>query len=71
MFLFFDNLEKRQADIHLKLLRAHGECLGSWRLRRAQSAAIIAGELQTSFDPAVPEWENPYGVMSVHPVMNP
>ena len=35
--------------------------------RRARQAAIFPGEAQTAFDPGVPEWGNPTGVMPRHP----
>jgi hypothetical protein len=47
----------------VKLLRAHGGCLGIRRRRRTWSAAISFGELQASADPKISEWENPTRVM--------
>ena len=51
----------------VKLLRAHGGCLGIRRRRRTWSAAISFGELQASADPKISEWENPAGVMPGYP----
>ena len=42
-----------------KLVRAHGECLGDKRRRRAWLAAISSGEPQAGVDPEIPEWGNP------------
>src|SRR5215470_20212853 len=46
----------------VKLLRAHGGCLGRSRRRRTWQAAISLGEPQTGFDPGISEWGNPVGV---------
>ena len=35
--------------------------------RRARQAAISCGEAQTAFDPQIPEWGNPAGVMPCRP----
>ena len=43
----------------VKLQRAHGGCLGDKRRRRTWEAAISFGELLTSFDPEISEWDNP------------
>ena len=43
----------------VKLQRAHGGCLGNERRRRTWTAAISLGELLTSFDPRISEWDNP------------
>ena len=51
----------------VKLLRAHGGCLGAKRRGRAWQAAISFGEPQAGVDPEVPEWGNPAGVMFRHP----
>ena len=47
----------------VKLLRAHGGCLGVERRRRAWLAAISFGEPQAGVDPEIPEWGNPARVM--------
>ena len=47
----------------VKLLRAHGECLGVERRRRAWLAAISFGEPQAGVDPKIPEWGNPTEVI--------
>ena len=39
--------------------------------RRARQAAISPGEAQTAFDPGIPEWGNPAGVMPCYPHPNP
>ena len=38
--------------------------------RRARQAAISPGEAQTAFDPGIPEWGNPAGVMPCYPHQN-
>ena len=53
-----------------KMSRAHGGCLGTGSRRRARQAAISPGEAQTAFDPGVPEWGNPAGVMPSYPGPN-
>ena len=47
----------------VKLLRAHGGCLGVERRRRAWLAAKSFGEPQAGVDPEIPEWGNPARVM--------
>lgn len=54
-----------------KIPRAHGGCLGMGSRRRARQAAISPGEAQTAFDPGIPEWGNPAGVMPCYPHPNP
>jgi len=54
----------------VKLQRAYGGCLGAKSRRRARLPAKRVGELETSFDPAVPEWGNPAGVMPSHRILN-
>ena len=54
----------------VKLVRAYGGCLGAKRRRRAWQAAISFGEPQAGLDPEIPEWGNPPGVISRHPVLN-
>ena len=51
----------------VKLLRAHGGCLGVERRRRAWLAAISSGEPQAGVDPEIPEWGNPTRVMPGDP----
>ena len=53
-----------------KMSRAHGGCLGTGSRRRARQAAISPGEAQTAFDPGMPEWGNPAGVMPSYPGPN-
>jgi len=53
-----------------KIVWARGGCLGAGSRRRARQAAIVPGEEHTSFDPGVPEWGNPAGVMPRHPRPN-
>ncbi len=55
----------------VKLLRANGGCLGARKRRRAWLAAISLGEPQAGFDPRMPEWGNPAGVMPSRPSLNP
>ena len=43
----------------VKLLRAHGGCLGRSRRRRTWQAAISFGEPQAGIDPEISEWGNP------------
>lgn len=57
-------------DLKVKMSRAHGGCLGAGSRRRARQAAIRPGEAQTAFDPGVPEWGNPAGVMPRYPGLN-
>ena len=47
----------------VKLLRAHGGCLGVERRRRAWLAAKSFGEPQAGVDPKIPEWGNPSRVI--------
>jgi hypothetical protein len=47
----------------VKLLRAHGGCLGVERRRRAWLAAKSSGKPQAGVDPEIPEWGNPTRVM--------
>ena len=51
----------------VKLLRAHGGCLGIERRRRAWLAAISFGEPQAGVDPEIPEWGNPTRVIPGNP----
>jgi len=51
----------------VKLLRAHGGCLGSSRRRRTWQAAISLGEVQTTFDPGISEWGNPARFIARYP----
>jgi len=51
----------------VKLLRAHGECLGARKLRRTQLAAKSFGESHADVDPKVSEWGNPVEVTLHHP----
>ena len=53
-----------------KIAWARGGCLGAGSRRRARQAAIVWGEAHTAFDPQVPEWGNPAGVMPRHPPLN-
>ena len=57
--------------LRAKISRAHGGCLGAGSRRRARQAAIRPGEAQTAFDPGVPEWGNPAGVMPCYQRLNP
>ena len=50
----------------VKLLRAHGGCLGIERRRRTWLAAKSSGELQASVDPEMSEWGNPARVIPGH-----
>ncbi len=38
---------------------ANNECLGDFDRGRTQTAAILVGEVPSTFDPAVSEWSNP------------
>jgi hypothetical protein len=51
----------------VKLLRAHGGCLGARKRRRAWLAAISLGEPQAGVDPGIPEWGNPTRVIPRYP----
>jgi hypothetical protein len=51
----------------VKLLRAHGGCLGVERRRRAWLAAKSFGEPQAGVDPEIPEWGNPTRVIPGDP----
>ena len=48
-----------RVNFMVKLLRAHGGCLGRSRRRRTWQAAISLGEPQTGIDPGISEWGNP------------
>ena len=61
---------KGPRDRGKKIPRAHGGCLGMGSRRRARQAAISPGEAQTAFDPGIPEWGNPAGVMPCYPHPN-
>ena len=50
---------KLAKGLMVKLLRAHGGCLGIRKRRRAWLAAISFGEPQAGVDPEIPEWGNP------------
>ena len=54
---------KSAKGLMVKLLRAHGGCLGARKRRRAWLAAISFGEPQAGVDPEIPEWGNPWRVM--------
>jgi len=48
----------------VKLIRAHGGCLGTGRRRRTRLAAISLGEpLNRRYHPGISEWGNPSGVI--------
>jgi len=51
----------RRVNFMVKLLRAHGGCLGRRRRRKTWQAAISFGEPQAGFDPEISEWGNPRG----------
>ena len=50
----------------VKLLRAHGGCLGVERRRRTWLAAKSSGEPHAGVDPEMSEWGNPSRVMPGH-----
>jgi hypothetical protein len=50
---------ERRVNFMVKLLRAHGGCLGRRRRRRTWQAAISPGEPQAGCDPGISEWGNP------------
>jgi hypothetical protein len=50
-----------RVNFMVKLLRAHGGCLGRRRRRKTWQAAISFGEPQAGFDPEISEWGNPRG----------
>ena len=54
---------KLAKGLMVKLLRAHGGCLGARKRRRAWLAAISFGEPQAGVDPEIPEWGNPSRVI--------
>lgn len=54
----------------MKILRAHGGCLGIGSRRRTWQAAISRGEGQAPFDPRISEWGNPAGVEPSNPELN-
>jgi len=54
----------------VKRIRVHGGCLGAVRRRRAWQAAKSLGEEQTSVEPGIPEWGNPYVSNDVYRVVN-
>jgi hypothetical protein len=49
-----------RVNFMVKLLRAHGGCLGTSRRRRTWQAAKSRGEEQASYDPRISEWGNPH-----------
>ena len=51
----------REEVMGVKVLRAHGECLGACGRRRTWQAAISCGEVQATLDPQISEWGNPAG----------
>ena len=55
---------RKAKGLMVKLLRAHDECLGAKKRRRAWLAAISSGKPQAGVDPEIPEWGNPLGVIS-------
>jgi hypothetical protein len=55
----------------VKLLRAHGGCLGIRRRRRTWLPAISLGETETVLDPGISEWDNPFRVMPENCILNP
>jgi hypothetical protein len=58
---------KSAKGLMVKLLRAHGGCLGIRRRRRAWLAAKSFGEPQAGVDPEIPEWGNPARVIPGYP----
>jgi hypothetical protein len=48
-----------RVNFMVKLLRAHGGCLGRSRRRKTWQAAISFGEPQAGIDPEISEWGNP------------
>ena len=58
---------KSAKGLMVKLLRAHGGCLGARKRRRAWLAAISFGEPQAGVDPEIPEWGNPPRVIPRYP----
>src|SRR5215472_5995193 len=48
-----------RVNFMVKLLRAHGGCLGRSRRRRTWQAAISLAEPQAGIDPGNTEWGNP------------
>lgn len=53
--------------INTKKLSTHNAdngCLGGFDRGRTQTAAILVGEVLTTFDPAVSEWSNPVSRIS-------
>ena len=51
----------------VKLLRAHGGCLGRRRRRKTWQAAISFGEPQAGIDPEISEWGTHGGKTPVRP----
>ena len=41
------------------IINANNGCLGDFDRGRTQTAAILVGEVPSTFDPAVSEWSNP------------
>ena len=80
MFFWFDSKLQLQMEIRpiregiknnmVKRIRVHGGCLGAVRRRRAWQAAKSLGEEQTSVEPGIPEWGNPYVSNDVYRVVN-
>ena len=54
----------------VKLVRAHGGCLGTRSWWRTWRTTICFGELYVRFDPEISEWVNPARVMSSYCILN-
>ena len=49
----------RDKNVLNLFINANNGCLGDFDRGRTQTAAILVGEVPSTFDPAVSEWSNP------------
>jgi hypothetical protein len=49
----------RGRSMYKFIINANNGCLGDFDRGRTQTAAILVGEVPSTFDPAVSEWSNP------------
>ena len=52
-------LHTRKRSTNKFIINANNGCLGDFDRGRTQTAAILVGEVPSTFDPAVSEWSNP------------
>ena len=59
--------KQKEEVLGVKVVRAHGECLGACGRRRTWQAAKSCGEVQATVDPQMSEWGNPAGCRAQSP----